>query len=389
MSSIGQRQPNSIPFYQYQNQQSRGYGGNNNGGSNRFGTPRDGTPHSDTPLSLTNLYLRGLKPDATDDYLRQLCSKYGKISSTKAIMDKNTNQCKGYGFVDFENPDAAQMAVEKLNEEGYQAQMAKQQEQDPTNLYIANLPLDFNESMLEGELTRYGNVVSTRILRNSEDQSRGVGFARMDSKEKCEDIINALNGGRFDCMDAHQPTLLIKQADTGKKTGRKRFDQFDSFAYGGQEMIRGFPHVATGAQFTGPSYYQQVYYDQMVNQMSSMQLGGGGAGSQQQQHQPTNQDFYQYAANTNQYFANGGGGGGGAGQQNSRRNFQPYGSFDPSANPPNNNMVFQPHHHPQQPHQHHQQQQQQQHGDDHHFKISSDSEPLNSRGGYKKPPPPQ
>lgn len=67
----------------------------------------------------------------------------------------------------------------------------QQQEQDPTNLYIANLPSNYNEQMLESLLAQYGMVISTRVLRNQDGQSRGVGFARMESREKCEQIIQA------------------------------------------------------------------------------------------------------------------------------------------------------------------------------------------------------
>lgn len=52
-------------------------------------------------------------------------SRYGTIISTKAILDKNTNKCKGYGFVDFESPQAAESAVKALQLQGIQAQMAK------------------------------------------------------------------------------------------------------------------------------------------------------------------------------------------------------------------------------------------------------------------------
>uniref|UniRef100_A0AAV2KBM3 RRM domain-containing protein n=1 Tax=Knipowitschia caucasica TaxID=637954 RepID=A0AAV2KBM3_KNICA len=55
---------------------------------------------------------------------------YGKIVSTKAILDKNTNQCKGYGFVDFDSPAAAQKAVSSLKATGVQAQMAKGQREE-------------------------------------------------------------------------------------------------------------------------------------------------------------------------------------------------------------------------------------------------------------------
>ncbi|KAL7868814.1 hypothetical protein SRHO_G00101980 [Serrasalmus rhombeus] len=145
-------------------------------------------------LSKTNLYIRGLSPATTDQDLIKLCQPYGKIVSTKAILDKNTNQCKGYGFVDFDSPAAAQKAVSSLKATGVQAQMAKQQEQDPTNLYISNLPVTMDEQDLESMLKPFGHVISTRILRDASGVSRGVGFARMESTEKCEVVIQHFNG---------------------------------------------------------------------------------------------------------------------------------------------------------------------------------------------------
>lgn len=54
----------------------------------------------------------------------------------------------------------------------------KQQEHDPTNLYIANLPINMSEADLEAMLSMYGNVISTRILTDTNGTPRGVGFAR-------------------------------------------------------------------------------------------------------------------------------------------------------------------------------------------------------------------
>lgn len=58
--------------------------------------------------------------------------------------------------------------------------IAQQQEQDPTNLYISNLPLSMDEQELENMLKHFGQVISTRILRDSSGHSRGVGFARSE-----------------------------------------------------------------------------------------------------------------------------------------------------------------------------------------------------------------
>ncbi|KAM9305824.1 RNA-binding motif, single-stranded-interacting protein 1 [Gastrophryne carolinensis] len=171
-------------------------------------------------LSKTNLYIRGLLPNTTDQDLVKLCQPYGKIVSTKAILDKTTNKCKGYGFVDFDSPAAAQKAVSALKATGVQAQMAKQQEQDPTNLYISNLPLSMDEQELENMLKPFGQVISTRILRDSNGTSRGVGFARMESTEKCEAVINHFNGKFIKTLpgvSAPTEALLCKFADGGQK----------------------------------------------------------------------------------------------------------------------------------------------------------------------------
>ncbi|XP_030203681.1 RNA-binding motif, single-stranded-interacting protein 3 [Gadus morhua] len=171
-------------------------------------------------LSKTNLYIRGLPPGTTDQDLIKLCQPYGKIVSTKAILDKNTNQCKGYGFVDFDSPAAAQKAVSSLKATGVQAQMAKQQEQDPTNLYISNLPVSMDEQELENMLKPLGHVISTRILRDANGVSRGVGFARMESTEKCEVVIQHFNGKYLKTppgIPAPNEPLLCKFADGGQK----------------------------------------------------------------------------------------------------------------------------------------------------------------------------
>ncbi|XP_059048487.1 protein alan shepard isoform X4 [Achroia grisella] len=176
-------------------------------------------------LSPTNLYIRGLNQNTTDKDLVQMCQMYGNIISTKAILDKNTNKCKGYGFVDFETIASAEAAVKGLQAKGVQAQMAKvgiwflrrlnrQQEQDPTNLYMANLPPHFKENDVDQLLAKFGQVVSTRILRDTHGHSKGVGFARMESREKCEQIIQMFNGNAI--PGAKEP-LLVKFADGGNK----------------------------------------------------------------------------------------------------------------------------------------------------------------------------
>eukprot|EP00064_Thunnus_orientalis_P003997 superscaffoldBa00000350_g4008 len=96
----------------------------------------------------------------------------------------------------------------------------KQQEQDPTNLYISNLPVSMDEQELENMLKPFGHVISTRILRDASGLSRGVGFARMESTEKCDVVIQNFNGKFLKTppgMTAPAEPLLCKFADGGQK----------------------------------------------------------------------------------------------------------------------------------------------------------------------------
>lgn len=67
-----------------------------NGSISDSRTSTDGhrTPNTDN-LSKTNLYIRGLATNTTDEVLYNLCAPFGNITSTRAIMDKLTGNCKG------------------------------------------------------------------------------------------------------------------------------------------------------------------------------------------------------------------------------------------------------------------------------------------------------
>lgn len=45
-------------------------------------------------------------------------------------------------------------------------------------MYIANLPPNYKETDLENLLSKYGQVVSTRILRDQQGQSKGKEFKK-------------------------------------------------------------------------------------------------------------------------------------------------------------------------------------------------------------------
>jgi polyadenylate-binding protein len=61
-----------------------------------------------------NLYVKNLDPDVTEEVLREKFSKFGKIASL-VIKTEDNGMSRGFGFVDFENPDDARQAMEAMN----------------------------------------------------------------------------------------------------------------------------------------------------------------------------------------------------------------------------------------------------------------------------------
>jgi RNA recognition motif-containing protein len=63
----------------------------------------------------TQLFVGKLSFDTTEDALRALFAKYGTVASAKIIIDRGTNQSKGFGFVEMEDQQAAQSAINALD----------------------------------------------------------------------------------------------------------------------------------------------------------------------------------------------------------------------------------------------------------------------------------
>ncbi len=62
-----------------------------------------------------NIYVGNLAWAVTSDDLVELFSQYGKVLSAQVISDRETGRSRGFGFVEMENEEEAQKAIEALN----------------------------------------------------------------------------------------------------------------------------------------------------------------------------------------------------------------------------------------------------------------------------------
>merc|ERR1719499_2315494 len=150
----------------------------------------------------TNLIVNYLPQTMTQEEIRSLFSSIGEVESCKLIRDKVTGQSLGYGFVNYQQADDANKAIQTLNGLRLQNKTIKVSYARPSseaikgaNLYVSGLPKHMTQPDLERIFSSCGNIITSRILcDNITGLSKGVGFIRFDQRIEAERAIQKLNG---------------------------------------------------------------------------------------------------------------------------------------------------------------------------------------------------
>jgi RNA recognition motif-containing protein len=62
-----------------------------------------------------NLFVAKLHAQTTNEDLRELFSQFGEVTKASVILDKETGESRGFGFVDMPDADAARLAIQRLD----------------------------------------------------------------------------------------------------------------------------------------------------------------------------------------------------------------------------------------------------------------------------------
>ncbi|KAI0874666.1 hypothetical protein GGS24DRAFT_516373 [Hypoxylon argillaceum] len=229
-----------------------------------------------------NVYIRGLHPTTDDELLLRYTERFGKVETSKAIIDTTTGACKGFGFAKFFDvrdseacirgffrlgyevgfarvtipatrptygtiyepcdhsfprlsdkfcchkhamlamPDAPIIDHFHTNmcspQESFNSRLKAEGDDESTNLYISNLPRHFSEAEL-GTVFLGFTILSSKILRDGMGNSRGVGFARFESRDVCDRVIEEFQGLK---LGPDGLPMQIRYADTPAQKELKR-----------------------------------------------------------------------------------------------------------------------------------------------------------------------
>jgi len=166
----------------------------------------------------TNIYIKHLDKSVDNDKFREMFEKFGKITSAM-VMSDDKGESKGFGFINFEENDEAQRAINEMNGkeiEGKQlfvgrAQKKSEREKElkdmflriqqermnkyqGVNLYVKNLDDTIDDEKLRLEFSACGTITSTKVMTDDKENSKGFGFVCFSTPEEATKAVTEFNG---------------------------------------------------------------------------------------------------------------------------------------------------------------------------------------------------
>ena len=62
-----------------------------------------------------NIYVGNIPFEATEDEIREMFESYGTVTAMHLIIDRFTKRPRGFGFIEMDNDQEAQEAIDGLN----------------------------------------------------------------------------------------------------------------------------------------------------------------------------------------------------------------------------------------------------------------------------------
>ncbi|KAH8895101.1 hypothetical protein GQ53DRAFT_77581 [Thozetella sp. PMI_491] len=152
------------------------------------------------------LYVGGLDPRVTEDVLRQIFETTGHVQSVKIIPDKNA---KGYnyGFVEYDDPGAADRAMQTLNGRrvhqseirvnwAYQSNnTSKEDTSNHFHIFVGDLSNEVNDEVLNQAFSVFGTISEARVMWDMKTgRSRGYGFVAFRDRADAEKALSSMDG---------------------------------------------------------------------------------------------------------------------------------------------------------------------------------------------------
>lgn len=178
-------------------------------------------------VNQANVFIKNLDKTVTNRELFMAFSQFGKVISAKIAKEHNgTSKC--YGFVQFEDDQAATRSISTLNgsmvknkilcvqrfvKQNMSEQVKHNSQNKFTNVYVKNIPNDLTDQGLREMFEKFGKIISPKIMTNSNGESLGFGFVSFENSTAATNAIANMNGH----IQSNGVPLFVNRAQTKKE----------------------------------------------------------------------------------------------------------------------------------------------------------------------------
>ncbi|KAJ2717050.1 hypothetical protein H4R19_000217 [Coemansia spiralis] len=158
---------------------------------------------------MSRLYVGSINFELTEEHLQRVFGEFGTVRSVSLGKDAATGRHKGFGFIEYDVPEAASLAMEVLNGTmlgGRQLRIGRPNNyavaaaQDyppppPERIYVANVNEAIGEDVLREIFAPFGEVRGCVLAPDPVlHRHRGWGFVEFAGAEAAEQAALAMNG---------------------------------------------------------------------------------------------------------------------------------------------------------------------------------------------------
>jgi polyadenylate-binding protein len=246
--------------------------------------------HSFDKTKFNNVFVKNLSESTTKEDLVKIFGEYGNITSA-VVMIGMDGKSRCFGFINFENPDAAARAVQELNgkkindKEWYVGRAQKKSEREMElkrrfeqslkdaadkyqglNLYLKNLDDSIGDDQLRELFSNFGKITSCKVMCDQNGLSKGSGFVAFSTREEASQALTEMNGKMISGKPLY--VAFAQRKEDRKAMLQAQFSQM-------RPPVPMTPTMAPRLPIYPPMAPQQLFYGQAPPAMIPPQPGFG------------------------------------------------------------------------------------------------------------------
>lgn len=170
-----------------------------------------------------NLFVGNISWNVDEEWLTREFEEFGELTGVRIITDRESGRSKGFGYVEFKDPQHAKKALEtkngaeldgreirldfstpRTNNDGGDRQQRSNDRArnfgDTTNppastLFVGNISFEADENTITEYFQEHGTIKAVRLPTDRETGApKGFGYVEMDSVEEAQAAFAALQG---------------------------------------------------------------------------------------------------------------------------------------------------------------------------------------------------